>query len=85
VIVSLIEERYGKFQDLTAGQKQLINAVLTFFLPVAVTFAGSYIDPKYANVDQQAIVYLLLVLAPVLCYAASQLAHGIDKWQSYGK
>ena len=79
LLVSFLEERFGKFQDLTPGQKQAVNAVLTFFLPIAVGFAGSYIDPKYANVDQKAIVYMLLVLAPVLCYAASQAAHGIDK------
>jgi hypothetical protein len=79
LLVSFLEERYGKFQDLTPGQKQAVNAVLTFFLPIAISFAASYIDPKYANVNQQALVYVLLVLAPVVCYAASQAAHGVDK------
>jgi len=78
-VVSLIEERVGKFQEMSPGQKQAINAVLTYFLPLAITFAATYIDPRYSGADETALAGLVMLAAPVLCLGASQFAHWIDK------
>jgi NhaP-type Na+/H+ or K+/H+ antiporter len=78
-IASLIEERVGKFQEMSPGQKQAINAVVTYFLPLAVTFLATYVDPKYSGADQTALAGLVMLAAPVVCWGASQLAHWLDK------
>lgn len=78
-IASFIEERYGKFGEMGADKKQAVNAVITYFIPLAVTLAATYIDPRYSGADKNAIAGLVLVAAPVTCWSASQLAHYIDK------
>lgn len=78
-IASFVEERVGKFQELTKGQKEAVNAAVTYFVPLAITLAATYIDKRYAGADKEAISTLVITAAPLVCFAASQLAHWIDK------
>lgn len=77
-VVSFLQERFGRFQDLTASQKQLINSVLTLVVPYLVAFFQPYWKLEFGD-EQQVLSSALLLIAPALVWLTSQLAHAVDK------
>ena len=76
--VAFIQERFGKFNDLPANVKQLINAVLAFIVPAVVVYLQPYWLPEFGNINE-VVTGGLLLFVPVVAWLASQIGHQIDR------
>lgn len=76
--VSFLEERFGKFQDLSPTAKQAINSLLTLVLPYVLVFVQPYWRLEFGN-PNEVITSAFLLVAPALVWLASQVAHAADK------
>lgn len=84
LFVSFVQERYGKFQDLPANVKQLVNALLTFIVPAVVTVVAPYWKPELGDVNE-VVTSGIILLVPVVAWLASQVGHQVDRvLQKYG-
>jgi hypothetical protein len=77
--VSYVQERFGKFEDLSPRMKQLINAVLAFVLPLVVVVVQPYWKAEFGDINQ-VLTAVLLMGAPVLAWVVSQVMHQVDLW-----
>ena len=75
---SYIQERFGKFQDLSPTKKQLVNSVLNFIVPAVAVFVQPYWKADFGSLDG-ALQSLFVLLVPVVVWLFSQVAHQIDK------
>lgn len=78
IVVSLVQERFGKFQDLPANTKQLINALLTFVVPAVVNFVHPVWTPALGD-ESEVVTAALLLVAPVAIWVVSQFTHLFDR------
>lgn len=75
--VSWVEERFGKFQDLTPSMKQLVNAILTIVVPGIALWLAPLWRPEF-GIPEDAANALLYLLAPAAIWLFSQIAHYFD-------
>lgn len=75
---SYLQERFGRYDLLTPAAKQLINAVINLVLPYIAVFVQPYWRIEFGDLNQ-ALNSLLLLVAPLLVWFFSQLAHQVDK------
>ncbi|MCL4296147.1 MAG: hypothetical protein KJ077_10485 [Anaerolineae bacterium] len=74
---SFIQERFGKFHDLSPSVKQLVNAVINLVLPYVLVFLQPYWRPEFGEVNA-AVTSLFFLVAPVAIWVVSQVAHRFD-------
>ena len=79
VIISWVEERVGKFQDLSPRAKQLTNALLTYIVPALVLWLQGFWRPEFGDVTEFANSVVMLLI-PAAVWFGSQAGHYIDKW-----
>lgn len=75
--VSFIQERFGVYETLPANIKQLINAILNIVVPYVVVFVSGVWKPEFGNLEE-VVTSVFLLLAPVLAWVVSQVAHSLD-------
>lgn len=84
VFAAFLQERFGKFQDLSPKTKQLINAVLTVVIPAAAAYLAPYWRPEFGD-PTKVLTGGVIVLMPMIAWLASQVGHQIDRLlQKYG-
>lgn len=74
---SWIQERFGKFTDLSPSLKQSINSILNLLIPYIVIFIQPYWKVEFGN-PTEVVSSLLLLLSPVFVWVVSQIAHHFD-------
>jgi len=78
VFVSLLEERFGKFQDLSPKAKQLVNAVAAFIVPaVLLWWVNPWWQADWGN-SEEFVNAIIVLIAPAFVWAFSQLTHIIE-------
>jgi len=78
-LISMLEERVGKFQDLPAGTKQLVNALLGFVIPAVVIWLTPYWKPEFGELEP-AVSQAMFILAPAIVWGVTQVWHDIELW-----
>lgn len=82
IAISFIQERFGKFEELPAKYKQLINSIITLIVPVLVATVAGWWRPEFGD-SAGFFTALLQFTAPVVIWLvtwlSSQLGHFLDK------
>jgi len=76
--VAFVQERVGKFEDLSPTQKQSINAFLAFVVPLVVNYVVPFWRPELGE-PNAFFTALGLLLAPVFIWLVSQVGHQFDR------
>lgn len=79
--VSWVQERFGKFQDLSPRAKQAVNAALGFFVPAIVTLLLGVVKvwpTTDLGTPEEFVTFVLLLLAPFAVWLVTQVAHWVD-------
>lgn len=74
---SFLQERYGKFHDLSPSVKQFANAVLNLILPYILVFIQPYWRPDFGDLTA-AVTSVFFLVVPVAVWVVSQVAHRLD-------
>lgn len=74
---SFIQERFGVFNDLPPAIKQLINSILNIVVPYVVVFFSGVWKPEFGSLEE-VVTSVFLLLAPILAWVFSQIAHSVD-------
>lgn len=82
LFISFAQERVGKFQKLEPKQKQLVNVLLTFIIPLLATIFGTL--AVNGNLDEL-LKNGTVAGVPMLVWLVSQVGHQADRMlQKYG-
>lgn len=77
VFISLVQERFGRFQDLSPRVKQVVNGVLTIGVPILVAYLRPYWQANYGDANE-VLMSALIILSPMFIWIISQATHIID-------
>lgn len=77
--VSLVQERFGTFQDLSPRTKQLVNSLFAFVVPVLVQWVAPVWKPEFGNTNEVVTALLTFLVPAALAWSSSQFAHHFDK------
>lgn len=83
MLVALLQERFGAFQNLTPRVKGLFNAAFAYVVPAVVIWVQPYWKLEFGDVNE-VVLAALYILAPVVAWAVGQLFHLVDKNLTYG-
>lgn len=74
---SWFQERFGLFQDLPAGVKQLINSIINLVVPYVIIYLQPYWKVEFGD-STQVVTSLFVLVAPFFVWMVSQVAHHFD-------
>lgn len=80
--VSWVEERVGRFQEMSPRNKQLVNALFGFVVPALVVWTKMIVGqwPAALGTPEEFVLAVLRFLAPVAVWLATQVVHYLDLW-----
>lgn len=76
--ISYVEERFGKFQNLDANWKQVVNALLAVVLPVLLAWSQSWWRPEFGDATQAWTQFIYLIV-PIGAWLVTQVTHQADR------
>lgn len=78
VFISLLQERFGKFQDLAPRTKQVVNAITAFVVPaIAIWWVNPWWQTNWGD-SEEFTAALITLVAPAFVWALSQLTHLVE-------
>ena len=84
ILIAYVQERFGVYQDLSAGVKQIVNGILALVLPILVAWSAGWWQPSFGDATGvwTQVAYLLV---PAVVWIVTQVAHQFDRLlQKYG-
>ena len=84
ILIAYLQERFGTFQELKPGTKQIVNGVLALVLPGVVAWSAGWWVPAFGDATEvwTQVAYLIV---PAVVWVVTQLAHQVDRvLQKYG-
>lgn len=84
IAIAYLQERFGVYQDLKPGTKQIVNGALALVLPGVVAWSAGWWVPAFGDATE-VFTQLAYLLVPVVVWVITQLAHQVDRiMQKYG-
>jgi len=84
IAIAYLQERFGVYQDLKPGTKQIVNGVLALVLPGLVAWTAGWWNPSFGDANE-VFTQVAYLIVPVLVWVVTQVAHQIDRiMQKYG-
>lgn len=77
--VSAVEERLGKFDDLSPNMKQLVNALLAFAIPVVAQYFAPIWQPEFGDINEVVKAGLFFVVPAIVAWVSSQGWHLVER------
>lgn len=84
VAIAYLQSRFGAFENLKPGQKQISNGVLALVLPGLVAWSAGWWSPSFGDANE-VLTQVAYLIVPVVVWVITQVSHQIDRLlQKYG-